>query len=192
MADTSHTLQGIVDYPFHIEAPRPPGQFRRRKAARISVRIWSQHEPHGARWQTLSVIAQWLYLALSVPPKVDTSLAEMCDLAHGLEVPTLAAALDELAAVGAVDITPGIVTLRWVDIIVPRGMVSQRQRAYIGRDVRRTVYERDGHRCVTCGATDGLTLDHIHPWIYGGPDTVENLQTMCLSCNSRKGASCSG
>ena len=28
---------------------------------------------------------------------------------------------------------------------------------------------------------------HIIPWSLGGEDTMENLQTMCRSCNSRKG-----
>lgn len=54
--------------------------------------------------------------------------------------------------------------------------------------VRQLVYERDEFRCVDCGATGDLTLDHIHPWSRGGPDTVENLRVLCRSCNSSKGA----
>lgn len=54
--------------------------------------------------------------------------------------------------------------------------------------IRLRVYERDGHQCVTCGTGENLTLDHIYPWSLGGPDTYENLQAMCRSCNSRKGA----
>lgn len=61
-------------------------------------------------------------------------------------------------------------------------------RAKIPDDVKLTVYVRDGYACVLCGATDDLTLDHIHPWSKGGPDTVENLRVLCRSCNSRKGA----
>ena len=53
--------------------------------------------------------------------------------------------------------------------------------------VRTAVYERDLYRCVTCGTHLDLTLDHIVPWSKGGPDTVENLQTMCRPCNSSKG-----
>ena len=55
-------------------------------------------------------------------------------------------------------------------------------------DVRRRVYDRDGHRCVECGTDADLTLDHIIPWSKGGDDTVANLRTLCRSCNSRKGA----
>lgn len=32
-----------------------------------------------------------------------------------------------------------------------------------------------------------MTKDHIYPKSKGGPDTLENLQTMCTYCNSKKG-----
>ena len=54
--------------------------------------------------------------------------------------------------------------------------------------LRLEVYQRDGHACLHCGATARLSLDHIHPWSLGGEDTLENLQTLCRPCNSRKGA----
>lgn len=63
-----------------------------------------------------------------------------------------------------------------------------RVRAKIPDSLRLAVYERDGFACLHCGTTDALSLDHIHPWSLGGPDTIENLQTLCRSCNSRKGA----
>jgi hypothetical protein len=60
-------------------------------------------------------------------------------------------------------------------------------RASIPDEVRSFVFERDGHSCLRCGATEGLTLDHIHPWSIGGPDTADNLQVLCRPCNSSKG-----
>lgn len=54
--------------------------------------------------------------------------------------------------------------------------------------VRELVYERDGHQCRECGTGEDLSLDHIHPWSKGGSDHPDNLQTLCRSCNSRKGA----
>ncbi len=64
----------------------------------------------------------------------------------------------------------------------------QRYRQPIPEELQRAVYERDGNRCGRCGAIDDLTLDHIRPWSLGGPDTFENLQTLCRRCNSSKGA----
>lgn len=66
--------------------------------------------------------------------------------------------------------------------------VHPEQRAQIPDSVRHRVYARDDYRCVTCGSPTFLTLDHIHPWSLGGSDDEANLQTMCRSCNSRKGA----
>ena len=61
-------------------------------------------------------------------------------------------------------------------------------RKKIPSEVRRLVYERDEFRCVICGTTDDLTLDHAHPWSLGGSDDESNLRTLCRSCNSSKGA----
>lgn len=61
-------------------------------------------------------------------------------------------------------------------------------RPRIPDSVRFAVYERDGHRCVQCGADSPLSLDHIWPWSLGGSDEFGNLQTLCISCNCRKGA----
>lgn len=54
--------------------------------------------------------------------------------------------------------------------------------------LRLRVYERNGWRCLQCGASEDLSLDHIYPWSLGGPDIEDNLQTLCRPCNSRKGA----
>ena len=42
--------------------------------------------------------------------------------------------------------------------------------------------------CVYCGATEKLTIDHIKPVKLGGTDDYSNLQILCKSCNSKKGA----
>lgn len=67
------------------------------------------------------------------------------------------------------------------------GPIEER-RSWIPGWLRRLVYERDGYQCVRCGSEDDLTLDHIIPWSSGGADEESNLQTMCRSCNSSKGA----
>jgi len=45
----------------------------------------------------------------------------------------------------------------------------------------------NGARCVYCGSTDNLSVDHLFPRIKGGADRVENLVCSCKSCNSSKG-----
>jgi hypothetical protein len=68
------------------------------------------------------------------------------------------------------------------------GETLRQSRPRIPDTIRLAVYERDGFRCLHCGTTERLSLDHIHPWSLGGTDTIENLQTLCQPCNSRKGA----
>lgn len=45
----------------------------------------------------------------------------------------------------------------------------------------------NGARCVYCGSTEILSVDHLFPRIKGGTDNVENLVCSCKSCNSSKG-----
>jgi 5-methylcytosine-specific restriction endonuclease McrA len=42
-------------------------------------------------------------------------------------------------------------------------------------------------QCLKCGTKENLTLDHIKPLIKGGLNTLDNLQTLCGYCNSKKG-----
>lgn len=60
-------------------------------------------------------------------------------------------------------------------------------RKNIPRRVRRAVMERDGYRCVFCGAADQLSLDHIIRYRDDGPDTAENLRVLCMPCNLERG-----
>lgn len=62
------------------------------------------------------------------------------------------------------------------------------ERRDIAPRLRIQVYDRDGWVCRICGDWYPLTLDHIIPQSLGGPSTIDNLQTLCNSCNARKGA----
>lgn len=42
--------------------------------------------------------------------------------------------------------------------------------------------------CVTCGTDKNLSVDHIKPLSKGGTNDINNLQIMCVSCNSKKGS----
>lgn len=70
---------------------------------------------------------------------------------------------------------------------VQRTAPAGARRRPIPTGVRLAVLFRDGEACVKCGSTEDITLDHIHPWALGGPDTEDNLRVFCRSCNSRKG-----
>lgn len=54
-------------------------------------------------------------------------------------------------------------------------------------EIRVFVFERDNYTCQHCGAKENLSVDHIYPEKLGGKATKENCQTLCRSCNSRKG-----
>ncbi len=55
------------------------------------------------------------------------------------------------------------------------------------RNIRPHIFERDGNRCVYCGATERLSIDHKVPLSKGGTSETRNLVTACHSCNSAKG-----
>jgi len=64
-----------------------------------------------------------------------------------------------------------------------------RELAAVPRDLRWQVLKRDNYTCKRCGSDSGekLTIDHIMPVSKGGQSVLENLQTLCRSCNCSKG-----
>jgi 5-methylcytosine-specific restriction endonuclease McrA len=66
-------------------------------------------------------------------------------------------------------------------------------RTATGRDRRRRrILQRDGNRCVYCGATpppELLTVDHVEPRVKGGDHSDGNLVACCVACNRAKGGS---
>lgn len=69
--------------------------------------------------------------------------------------------------------------------------ISEREQPYrkkpIPTELRWAVFRRDDYRCVKCGYDADLTADHIEPEVKGGRAGIDNLQTLCRSCNSKKG-----
>jgi hypothetical protein len=51
--------------------------------------------------------------------------------------------------------------------------------------VREAVFERDGHRCVRCGTTSGLTPSHVYPKNrYQNMRWLEiNILCLCVACH---------
>lgn len=58
----------------------------------------------------------------------------------------------------------------------------------IPKEIRWAVWERDDFTCKHCGSRKDLSVDHIEAESKGGKMTLDNLQTLCKPCNSRKGA----
>jgi len=56
----------------------------------------------------------------------------------------------------------------------------------IPKKTRATVMERDGYKCVFCGKTRNLQIDHIMPVSTGGTNELNNLRVLCRSCNARR------
>jgi hypothetical protein len=58
--------------------------------------------------------------------------------------------------------------------------------------MRFQVLSRDNFRCMSCGLSPAIApgtilhVDHIKPWSKGGETVLENLQTLCATCNLGK------
>jgi 5-methylcytosine-specific restriction endonuclease McrA len=50
------------------------------------------------------------------------------------------------------------------------------------------IYELYDNRCVYCGTTEDLTLDHVIPLAGSGAHSEDNLVVACRSCNASKNA----
>lgn len=46
-----------------------------------------------------------------------------------------------------------------------------------------------GNKCLSCGKAKKLTADHVMPVSRDGTNDISNIQPLCVSCNSSKGAS---
>ena len=57
----------------------------------------------------------------------------------------------------------------------------------ISKDDWKELLEEANHKCLCCGTTENLSLDHIIPISKGGLNVKENSQVLCRACNSKKG-----
>ena len=79
------------------------------------------------------------------------------------------------------------------DALPQRAKATARPSRDINWRLRATVLIRDNCLCCMCGASPAkdsavtLHVDHIVPWSKGGQTVLENLQTLCATCNIGKG-----
>lgn len=52
--------------------------------------------------------------------------------------------------------------------------------------VRKRILEKYGYKCVNCGSTENLHIDHIIPLSIGGREDEDNMQILCRTCNLKK------
>jgi hypothetical protein len=61
------------------------------------------------------------------------------------------------------------------------------RRRIIPSRIKLAVWQRDGGKCVVCGATDEPHFDHVLPFSKGGTSiTAENVQLLCARHNLQK------
>ncbi len=65
--------------------------------------------------------------------------------------------------------------------------ITRVERAKVSNKLRFYIFDRDGNRCLKCGSTRNLEIDHIVPIAKGGKTRKDNLQTLCHRCNAEKG-----
>lgn len=78
------------------------------------------------------------------------------------------------------------------EIPPPEGQTDQIKATGVTRSQRERILVRDKYSCQHCGSKQQLCIDHILPVSRGGDSSDENLQVLCLSCNTSKGNKING
>ena len=82
-----------------------------------------------------------------------------------------------------------LTVIQEVFCLVSEPQNQPRKKKVISQALRTKVFERDRYRCKHCYTHLDLCVDHIIAEAIGGPTNLDNLQTLCRSCNSKKGVS---
>ena len=71
------------------------------------------------------------------------------------------------------------------------GNYSESRRKQFSAELKKELYKAQSSRCMYCGRKleiDLMDIDHKNPVAKGGSNTKRNLQLLCRTCNTRKGA----
>ena len=134
------------------------------------MKDWLRVNRELLRHRTRIGIRIWLYLYIAANPKwTPRDAAIDLDMAIGL----VKRQARELASMGYIE---------WDE-----SFYKHARKQKIPANLKWEVWERDSFYCVGCGSRRFLSCDHILPESKGGLTELDNLQTMCKSCNSKKG-----
>ena len=96
--------------------------------------------------------------------------------------------LRRFLALADVDYTPSLMDTHYKRGVPPQ--IKRRERATLRRNRDEwyaALVERYGERCLHCGTTEDLVLDHIQSVAKGGKSALGNMQLLCAACNTAKG-----
>lgn len=66
----------------------------------------------------------------------------------------------------------------------PPGVVNgPKVHSSVSRSLKLKILKRDKYRCVLCGSSEELHIDHIVEYCDGGMNDPSNLRTLCETCN---------
>lgn len=77
---------------------------------------------------------------------------------------------------------------RWTGYAITRRARLANSVGAFTEDEWKSLLNEYGHRCLWCGRKGKLERDHVIPIVYGGSNSIDNIQPLCRSCNSRKHA----
>jgi 5-methylcytosine-specific restriction endonuclease McrA len=70
-----------------------------------------------------------------------------------------------------------------VGVVNYRGSQTKRD---VSGSQRKRIIQRDGGRCIICGSTQSLEVDHSRALMNGGDNSASNLATLCHECHVEK------
>lgn len=67
-----------------------------------------------------------------------------------------------------------------------RNSIAKVEVAKVSNSLKESIFARDNHVCLECGAKENLAIDHITPVLKKGKTEPKNLQTLCIYCKAEK------
>jgi len=76
--------------------------------------------------------------------------------------------------------------LEFMEYQEPTDLTKAHKNYRVSEKTREFILNRDNRECTKCHSKEDLTVDHIYPRSLGGLSDIENLRTLCRSCNSKR------